>query len=94
MLKYTVYYKSQSIGRLYINDQGQYKYVADEKSIEEVEKKENICIYADARRSRDWGEAIAFFDNRIANCKRFGMEDTVKYPNSDYYFVKDNSGNA
>lgn len=90
MIKYTVYYKEESIGRLYINDQGQYKYVANEENIESVEKKENICIYSDARKSRDWGEPIAFFDNRIENCKRFGIVDKVKYPNSEYYFVKDN----
>lgn len=90
MIKYKVYYKDQCIGRLYINEDDQYKYVADEKKIEEVEKNQNVCIYADARNTRDWGEPIAFFDNRIENCKRFGMVDKVKYPNSDYYFIKDN----
>ncbi len=90
MIKYIIYYKEHSIGELYINKDSQYKYVADEKKIEEVEKTEDVCIYADAKKSRDWGEPIAFFDSRIENCKRFGMVDKVKYPNSDYYFIKDN----
>jgi len=90
MIKYNVYYKEKRIGKLYINAKGQYKYVAYAEAIEEVETSNNVCIYADARNSRDWGEPIAFFDSRIENCKRFGETDTVKYPNSDYYFIKDN----
>lgn len=90
MIKYNVFYKESRIGKLYINEDGQYKYVADEADIKEVETKENVCIYADARNSRDWGEPIAFFDSRIENCKRFGEVNKVKYPNSDYYFIKDN----
>lgn len=90
MIKYDVFYKESRIGKLYINEDGQYKYVADEEAIKEVEKEANVCIYADARNSRDWGEPIAFFDSRIENCKRFGETDVIKYPNSDYYFIKNN----
>ena len=90
MVKYNVFYREYHIGNLYINEDNQYKYVVDEKNIEEAENKENVCIVADVRKTRDWGEPIAFFDNRIENCKRFGQVDMVKYPNSDYYFIKDN----
>lgn len=92
MIKYDVCYKDRCIGRLYINEEGQYKYEAHQDEIKTVEKKENTIIYADARKDRDWGEPIAFFDSRISNCKRFGMTDKVKYPNSDYSFIRDNSG--
>lgn len=91
MIKYIVCYKDKIIGKLYINEQGQYKYIANENNIEVVEKEENVCIYIDAKKSRDWGEPIAFFDARIENCKRFGMVNTVTYPNSDYNFIKDNT---
>ena len=90
IIKYNVFYKETRIGKLYINEEGQYKYTADQVAIKEVEDAENVCIYADARNSRDWGGPIAFFDSRIENCKRFGEVDTVKYPNSDYCFIKDN----
>lgn len=90
MIKYNVFYKENRIGKLYIDEKGQYKYVADDAAIAETEESENVYIYADAKNSRDWGEPIAFFDSRIENCKRFGETDTVKYPNSDYYFIKDN----
>ena len=90
MIKYNVFYKEKCIGKLYINEEGQYKYVAYEEAIKDVETNENVFIYADARISRDWGMPIAFFDSRIENCKRFGETNTVKYPNSNYCFIKDN----
>lgn len=90
MIKYNVFYKESRIGKLYINEEGQYKYVADEEAIKVVEATEKVCIYADARNSREWGGPIAFFDSRIENCKRFGETDTIKYPNSEYCFIKDN----
>ena len=93
MIKYNVYYKETRIGILYIDEaeENSYCYVADKKAIEDVEKKENVLIIADARSDRRFGEPIPFFESRIENCKRFGFEDVVKYPNSDYYFVRDNN---
>lgn len=92
VIKYNVYYKDVRIGRLYINEEGQYKYVTEAEGIEKIEKAEDIRIIADARNNRDWGAPIAFFDNRIENCKKFGETEKVKYPNSEYCFIKDNSG--
>lgn len=92
MIKYDVYYGETHIGRLYINEEGQYKYVADMDGIKKAEEKEDIVIIADARNDRDWGTPIAFFDNRIETCKKIGETETVRYPNSEYCFIKDNSG--
>ncbi len=36
---------------------------------------------------------IPFFESRIANCKKFGEENEIRYPNSEYYFIKDNHYN-
>lgn len=88
MIKYNIWFKKLCIGKLYINEAGQYKYVPDENAIKEAEKSDTI--FADAKTERDWGEPINFFDSRIKNCKRFGQEDKVSYPNSDYYFILDN----
>ena len=89
MIKYDVYYKDIKIGRIYINEEGKYKYVTVKSAIDQIEKTDKI--YIDAKTDRDFGEPIVFFDSRIANCKKFGQEDKVQYPNSDYYFIKDNS---
>lgn len=88
MIKYDIWFKNFCIGKLYINEAGQYKYVVYQDAVDKVEKA--YTILADAKTDRDWGEPIAFFDSRIENCKRFGKEDEVGYPNSDYYFIKDN----
>lgn len=88
MVKYDVWFKNFCIGKLYINEQGQYKYVVHMDAVEKAEKDDTI--FADAKTDRDWGEPIAFFDSRIENCKRFGQEDKISYPNSEYYFIKDN----
>ena len=90
MIKYNVYFKDVCIGRLCINTEGQYKYVADRAAISQVEETE--AVFVDAKQDRDWGDPIPFFDSRIENCKRFGKVDKVAYPNSNYYFIKDNAG--
>lgn len=89
MIKYDVYYKETKIGKLYINEKGEYKYTTIKENIQEIEKTDKIFI--DAKTDRDFGKPIAFFDARIENCKKFGQEDKVQYPNSEYYFIKDNS---
>lgn len=91
MIKYDVFYKDVKIGKLYINEKGEYKYKSIQEAIQEVEKTDKIFI--DAKTDRDFGVPIAFFDSRIENCKKFGQESRVQYPNSEYYFIKDNSVN-
>ncbi len=88
MIKYDIYFKEYCIGKLFINEAGQYKYVANNEAINEAEKED--AIFADVKTDRDWGEPIAFFETRINNCKRFGMVERIEYPNSEYYFIKDN----
>ena len=90
MVTYKVYYKKTSIGILCISDEGKHKYISNKENIEKIEKTSDICIIPDAKKDRDWGEPIMFFENRITNCKRFGIEDIVKYPNSEYYLKKEN----
>ena len=91
MIKYNVWFKNFRIGELYINDEGQYKYVVDMCAVEQAEKDD--MILADAKTNQDWSDPIPFFETRIANCKRFGVEDKISYPNSEYYFIKDNGDN-
>ncbi|MBR6641629.1 MAG: hypothetical protein IKL08_05510 [Clostridia bacterium] len=50
-------------------------------------------LFADAKTNRDWCDPIPFFESRIANCKKFGEENEIRYPNSEYYFIKDNHYN-
>lgn len=89
MIKYNIYYKDKKIGNLYINEKGEYKYVTLKEVIQEIEKTDKIFIAA--KTDRDFGEPIVFFDSRIKNCQKFGQENRVQYPNSEYYFIKDNS---
>ena len=88
MIKYDVWFKNFCICKLFINEAGQYKYVVFMDAVEKAEEAD--VIFADAKTERDWGEPIPFFDSRIENCKRFGQEEKVCYPNSEYYFIKDN----
>lgn len=92
MIKYNVYYKNTRIGILYIDSLGRYKYLADSRAINAVEKEENVCIITDAKTDYPFGEPIAFFDSRIKTSERAGEKDFIKYSNSEYYFIKDNSG--
>lgn len=88
MIKYDICFKKLTIGKLFINEQGQYKYVVNADAVAEAEKEDTI--FAVVKNNRDWGDPIPFFNERIGNCKKFGQEDKVAYPNSDYYFIKDN----
>jgi hypothetical protein len=91
MIKYDVWFKNFRVGELFINEAGQHKYVVDMEAVEMAEKDDTIFV--DAKTNRDWSEPIPFFESRIANCKKFGEENEIRYPNSEYYFIKDNHYN-
>lgn len=92
MIKYNVYFKETRIGILLVDmtQENSYSYKADQKAIERLEKEGN-CIIPDAKKDQI-GKPIPFFENRINDCRKFGNDSVVKYPNSDYCFIKDNSG--
>lgn len=92
MIKYNVYFKETRIGMLYVDmtQENNYSYETDERAIEKLEKEGHVLI-PDVKQSKKQG-TIPFFENRINDCKKFGNDTVIKYPNSDYYFVKDNSG--
>lgn len=87
MVKYNVWFKNFCIGKLYINEQGQHKYVVYMDAVEKAER--DFEIFVDAKTDRDWGEPIHFFNIRIENCKRFGQVERVEYPNSEYCFIRE-----
>ena len=91
MRKYNVFYKGIRIGILYIdpNEHNSYCYVADGEKIKEVEEKEDVVIIPDCKTDRPFGPPIPFFERRISNCRKFGEFFTIKYPNSEYVFVRE-----
>ena len=76
MIKYEFYFKDVLLGHLYIRD-GQHRYVPVAENVQNVQHhvpltREMIC-------GREWGSPIPFFQERIENAKRFGMETCIRY---------------
>ena len=65
MVKYDVWFKHFCVGKLYVNDEGQHKYVVDIDAVEKVEKDEEVLF--EAKTDRDWGSPIRFFEFLVGN---------------------------
>lgn len=76
MVVYEFYYKKILLGHLYIRD-GQHRYVPIAENVDQVKRECPLPMVT--IRGCEWGRPIPFFQERIENATRFGMEKDIRY---------------
>lgn len=84
MIQYAVFYKDILLGHLYIRD-GQHSYVPHDVHVQQVQRE--VPLPWEMIRGRDWGKPIPFFQERIENAARFGMETCIRY-HTDLFLMR------
>ena len=85
MVVYEIYYKDILLGHLYIRD-GQHRYIPIVETIE-VAVRCRAFLFREVIQDYQWGKPIPFFQQRIENAKRFGMEKNI-YRHTDNYVMR------
>ena len=82
MEKYEVYWKDFCIGTLFVDrEKNKHKYVINEEEIPKAEIMNPVLLT-----SREWGEEIPFFKERLENSERF--PDLKIGFHTDLYYLK------
>lgn len=92
MVKYDVWFKHFCVGKLYVNEEGQHKYVVDIDAVEKAEKDDEVLF--EAKTDRDWGNPIRFFEFLVGNAE--GHKECASHREgscpicAEYYLIKNN----
>ncbi len=64
------------LGFLLIRD-GLHRYIPEAEGVKKA--RELVPLTREMQAGRDWGKPIPFFQERIENARRFGMEKYIRY---------------
>ena len=84
MVIYEFYCDDILLGHLYIRD-GQHCYVQIEETVDQVQRTYPLPV--EVIRGYEWGKPIPFFQERIENATRFGMEKCIRY-HTDLFMMR------
>lgn len=76
MIRYAFYYEDILLGFLHIRD-GLYCYIPEAEGVKKVW--DHVPLTREMLDGRDWGKPIPFFQERIENAQRFGIEKCIRY---------------
>lgn len=84
MIVYEFYCKEILLGHLYIRD-GQHRYIPIAENVEQVKREYPLDMVM--IRGCEWRKPIPFFQERIENATRFGMEKCIRY-HTDLFMMR------
>ena len=87
MKEYNVFLRDIKVGVLKINEEGKYFYKVDKEGLLKAEKLGIPIFYQLKESSKDFGEPISIFYDRISNCERFEVSEDISYPGDDIRLV-------
>lgn len=92
MVKYNVWFKHFCVGKLYINEKEQYKYVTNIDTVEKAEMTERVLT--EVKTDREWGGPISFFEFLFGDVNENNESYNSSYERDqicdEYYLIKDN----